>query len=126
MRDYLEEIRWNKQPPVPSLPDDVVLRTRDKYLEAFRRLTGTGARHAMTAMLREQLERLVDEMVTKGVRYEDAQREFEKKFIAHVLLKADGNLWQGRRPARHAPQHAEPQDDRIPPAPTLARAGDRP
>ena len=41
VRDYLEEIRWNKQPPVPSLPDDVVMRTRDKYLEAFRRLTGT-------------------------------------------------------------------------------------
>ena len=33
--------------------------------------------------LKEQLERLVDEMVTRGVRYEDAQREFEKKFIAH-------------------------------------------
>ena len=42
--------------------------------------------------MREQLERLVDEMVAKGVRYEDAHREFEKKFIAHVLLKADGNL----------------------------------
>jgi phosphoribosylaminoimidazole-succinocarboxamide synthase len=41
VRDYLEEIRWNKQPPVPSLPDDVVMRTREKYLEAFRRLTGT-------------------------------------------------------------------------------------
>jgi phosphoribosylaminoimidazole-succinocarboxamide synthase len=41
VRDYLEQIRWNKQPPVPSLPDDVVLRTRDKYLEAFRRLTGS-------------------------------------------------------------------------------------
>ncbi len=40
VRDYLEEIRWNKQPPVPSLPEDVVLRTREKYLEAFRRLTG--------------------------------------------------------------------------------------
>jgi phosphoribosylaminoimidazole-succinocarboxamide synthase len=39
VRDYLEQIRWNKQPPVPSLPQDVVLRTRDKYLEAFRRLT---------------------------------------------------------------------------------------
>ena len=42
--------------------------------------------------MKEQLERLVDEMVTKGVRYEDAQREFEKKFITQVLLKADGNL----------------------------------
>ena len=40
VRDYLESIRWNKQPPVPSLPADVVARTRDKYLDAFRRLTG--------------------------------------------------------------------------------------
>jgi len=40
VRDYLERIGWNKQPPVPSLPDDVVARTRDKYIEAFRRLTG--------------------------------------------------------------------------------------
>ncbi len=40
VRDYLESIKWNKQPPVPSLPDDVVLRTRDKYLDAYTRLTG--------------------------------------------------------------------------------------
>jgi phosphoribosylaminoimidazole-succinocarboxamide synthase len=40
VRDYLEEIHWNKQPPVPSLPDAVVMRTREKYLEAFQRLTG--------------------------------------------------------------------------------------
>jgi phosphoribosylaminoimidazole-succinocarboxamide synthase len=40
VRDYLEEIGWDKQPPVPALRDDVVLRTREKYLEAFRRLTG--------------------------------------------------------------------------------------
>jgi phosphoribosylaminoimidazole-succinocarboxamide synthase len=40
VRDYLEQIRWNKQPPVPALPDDVVERTRGKYLEAFERLTG--------------------------------------------------------------------------------------
>lgn len=39
VRDYLEQIRWNKQPPVPALPDDVVWRTREKYVEAFRRLT---------------------------------------------------------------------------------------
>lgn len=42
--------------------------------------------------MREQLDRLVDEMVTKGIRYEDAHREFEKRFIACVLLRADGNL----------------------------------
>lgn len=40
VRNYLERIRWNKQPPMPSLPDDVVARTREKYLEAFQRLTG--------------------------------------------------------------------------------------
>ena len=42
--------------------------------------------------LRDQLERLVDEMVTKGIRDDEAQREFEKKFIMQVLQKADGNL----------------------------------
>ena len=40
VRDYLEGIRWNKQPPVPSLPDDVVAKTRGKYVEAFERLIG--------------------------------------------------------------------------------------
>ena len=40
VRDHLEAIGWNKQPPVPSLPDDVVERTREKYLEAYKRLTG--------------------------------------------------------------------------------------
>jgi phosphoribosylaminoimidazole-succinocarboxamide synthase len=40
VRDYLERIKWNKQPPVPSLPDDVVLQTREKYLDAYRQLTG--------------------------------------------------------------------------------------
>jgi len=40
VRDYLEQIRWNKQPPVPSLPDDVVVKTREKYLEAYRVLAG--------------------------------------------------------------------------------------
>jgi phosphoribosylaminoimidazole-succinocarboxamide synthase len=40
VRDYLEEIHWNKQAPAPGLPDDVVKRTQAKYLEAFRHLTG--------------------------------------------------------------------------------------
>ena len=40
VRDYLEDIRWNKQPPVPSLPDDVVRKTREKYVEAYRLLSG--------------------------------------------------------------------------------------
>jgi phosphoribosylaminoimidazole-succinocarboxamide synthase len=41
VRDWLESIKWNKQPPVPSLPDDVIRNTRAKYLDAYRRLTGT-------------------------------------------------------------------------------------
>ena len=40
VRDYLEQIRWNKQPPVPSLPDEVNARTREKYVDAFRLLSG--------------------------------------------------------------------------------------
>jgi phosphoribosylaminoimidazole-succinocarboxamide synthase len=40
VRDYLESIRWNKKPPVPSLPAEVIEKTREKYVEAFRRLTG--------------------------------------------------------------------------------------
>jgi phosphoribosylaminoimidazole-succinocarboxamide synthase len=40
VRDYLEEIKWNKQPPVPSLPEAVIARTREKYIEAFRQLSG--------------------------------------------------------------------------------------
>ena len=40
VRDYLESIHWNKQAPAPGLPGEVVERTRAKYLEAFRRLTG--------------------------------------------------------------------------------------
>jgi phosphoribosylaminoimidazole-succinocarboxamide synthase len=40
VRDYLERIRWNKQPPAPGLPADVVQETSEKYMEAYRRLTG--------------------------------------------------------------------------------------
>jgi phosphoribosylaminoimidazole-succinocarboxamide synthase len=39
VRDYLESIRWNKQPPVPTLPDDVIQKTREKYVQAFRLLS---------------------------------------------------------------------------------------
>jgi phosphoribosylaminoimidazole-succinocarboxamide synthase len=40
VRDYLEEIRWNKQPPAPSLPQEVAGKTSEKYVEAYSRLTG--------------------------------------------------------------------------------------
>ena len=40
VRDYLESCGWNKEPPAPPLPDEVVAKTREKYLEAYRLLTG--------------------------------------------------------------------------------------
>jgi phosphoribosylaminoimidazole-succinocarboxamide synthase len=40
VRDYLERIGWNKQPPAPALPPDVVADTREKYREAYQRITG--------------------------------------------------------------------------------------
>ncbi len=39
-RDYLENIGWNKQPPAPTLPEEIVRKTREKYVEAYRRLVG--------------------------------------------------------------------------------------
>jgi phosphoribosylaminoimidazole-succinocarboxamide synthase len=40
VRDYLESIHWNKQPPAPALPGEVAARTSEKYREAYRALTG--------------------------------------------------------------------------------------
>ena len=40
VRDYLETLEWNKTPPAPALPMDIVSKTQAKYLEAYQRLTG--------------------------------------------------------------------------------------
>jgi phosphoribosylaminoimidazole-succinocarboxamide synthase len=40
VRDYLESVHWNKQPPAPGLPEDVARRTSEKYKEAYLALTG--------------------------------------------------------------------------------------
>lgn len=40
VRDYLESIHWNKQPPAPALPDDVARKTSEKYIQAYRILAG--------------------------------------------------------------------------------------
>jgi len=40
VRDYLESIHWNKKPPAPALPPEVARNTSEKYLEAYRRLSG--------------------------------------------------------------------------------------
>ena len=44
VRDYLESLRWNKQPPPPPLPADVIQKTSEKYREAYRLLTGDSLR----------------------------------------------------------------------------------
>lgn len=41
VRDYLESINWDKEPPIPQLPNEIVQKTSEKYLEAFKRITGT-------------------------------------------------------------------------------------
>lgn len=41
LRDYLESIKWNKQPPAPHLPEDVIANTRAKYLDALKAITGS-------------------------------------------------------------------------------------
>ncbi len=43
-------------------------------------------------MIADRLEQLIQEMVDRGVRFEDAVREFEKRFITRVLSRSDGNL----------------------------------
>ncbi|MDP8263738.1 MAG: phosphoribosylaminoimidazolesuccinocarboxamide synthase [Candidatus Ancaeobacter aquaticus] len=40
VRDYLESIEWNKTPPVPHLPEDIIRKTSEKYQEAYKRITG--------------------------------------------------------------------------------------
>ncbi len=43
VRDYLNQIKWDRRPPAPALPADVVAKTHEKYMEAYRRLTGRAA-----------------------------------------------------------------------------------
>lgn len=40
VRDFLEDIKWNKEPPAPGLPDDIIEKTYNKYFEAFSKITG--------------------------------------------------------------------------------------
>jgi phosphoribosylaminoimidazole-succinocarboxamide synthase len=45
VRDYLETLDWDKTPPAPELPDDIVAKTRKKYFEAYEALTGGKLSH---------------------------------------------------------------------------------
>jgi hypothetical protein len=46
--------------------------------------------------MRDELDSLVFQMLTRGIRYDDAHREFEKRFISHALKQSDGNLARRR------------------------------
>jgi DNA-binding NtrC family response regulator len=50
--------------------------------------------------VKQQLEALVAEMIEKGIRFEDARREFEKRFIARMLVEHKGNLSRAARDLR--------------------------
>ena len=92
VRDYLESIRWNKQPPVPTLPDDVIRkRARNTSRRSVCSAASSWNRPAPRHM-NEKLERLIEEMVQRGVRFPEATREFERRFISRVLAGSDGNL----------------------------------
>jgi phosphoribosylaminoimidazole-succinocarboxamide synthase len=45
VRDWLTSSGWNKEPPAPTLPDDLIQRTAERYREAYRRLTGVTIQH---------------------------------------------------------------------------------
>ena len=54
--------------------------------------TGVSLTTPWTLPMRDLLEQLVAEMIDKGIRYADAQREFDKRFISRMVQSADGNL----------------------------------
>ena len=102
---------------MPSLPDDVIQRTRDKYVEAFRVLT----RQRAAVAVREQLDSLVQQMLDRGVRYEDARREFEKVFITRALQRSNGCLGDAAELLGHPPQHGHAEDGRVQDQASLSR-----
>ncbi len=80
-------------------------------------------------MISDRLDKLVEEMVGKGVQFEDAVHEFEKRFIARVLGHCDGSLTRTADTLGIHRQHAHPEDGRVQTAKTgliQARSAARP
>ena len=110
VRDYLESIHWNKQPPVPSLPADVVARTRAKVPRCLSPPHRPRAGQAWPRACR-LLEQLVARDGREGHPLRGCPARIRKPFHhPRWCGKRDGNLSQGRRHARRAPQHPHPQD----------------
>ncbi|HEX9725534.1 MAG TPA: helix-turn-helix domain-containing protein [Vicinamibacteria bacterium] len=51
-------------------------------------------------MLKQKLESLVEEMIAKGIRFQEARQEFEKRFIARVLERENGNMSRAAKELR--------------------------
>jgi phosphoribosylaminoimidazole-succinocarboxamide synthase len=89
VRDYLETLSWNKQPPAPALPADVVARTTGKYLDAYRDLTSfrgpLDAVRRLTGGRYELMRNLVDDFLVY-LRHERGQSEQTQKTYAALLL----------------------------------------
>ena len=98
VRDYLERIRWNKQPPVPSLPADVVEKTRENTSKriaaspAGSSISACGANRGVISDRLDRLESSSKKWSTRACQFDDAVHEFEKRFIARVLGQCDGSL----------------------------------
>ena len=113
VRDYLEAIHWNKQPPVPALPDDVVQRTREKYLEAFRLLTGPGP--AVSAPRRSATCSIgsSSEMIKGGITLDEGRQATSRRASSSGRSTAPTGTSAGSRTAGHPPKHPHPQNGRI-------------
>ena len=107
VRDYLEEIHWNKQPPVPSLPDTVVERTRE-----IRRKR-SGACPAASSRERTTRPRLVADMLDKGVTTRTPGARFEEA-VHRARSSGQRESLRRRQPARSPSEHGRPENGRIP------------
>ena len=107
VRDYLEEIKWNKQPPVPSLPDDVVQRTREKYVEPSACCPAASCSSRRARSAREPGP--ADARQGRALRRRAAR---VREGVHHPRAAAlEGQRRRRRRAARPPPQHRGPQDD---------------
>ena len=64
-------------------------------------------------MMRDNLADLVQQMIDRGILFDDAQREFERVFLTRALAKTQLQRLQGRQDHRPPPQHAQPQDGEL-------------
>ena len=87
VRDYLESIELEQAAArARRCRAEVIEKTREKYVESVPPPHRQGA--LSRSMISDRLDKLVDEMVERGVQFDDAIHEFEKRFIARVLAAA--------------------------------------